>query len=87
MIVLDADSVMEGETLVEMVRRMDADRQLGILQVPPTPVNRLSMFARLQQFASRLYSDIFIADSGEDDLTEMKMHKLLYFAQKIHYKN
>lgn len=60
MIVLDADSVMEGETLVEMVRRMDADPQLGILQVPPTPVNRLSMFARLQQFASRLYSDIFI---------------------------
>lgn len=60
MIVLDADSVMEGKTLVEMVRRMDADPQLGILQVPPTPVNRLSMFARLQQFASRLYSDIFI---------------------------
>ncbi|WP_437185602.1 glucans biosynthesis glucosyltransferase MdoH [Planctomicrobium sp. SH668] len=60
MIVLDADSVMEGETLVEMVRRMDADPQIGILQVPPTPVNRLSMFARLQQFASRFYSDIFI---------------------------
>ncbi len=60
MIVLDADSVMEGETLVEMVRRMDADSELGILQVPPTPVNRLSVFARLQQFASRLYSDILI---------------------------
>jgi membrane glycosyltransferase len=60
MIVLDADSVMEGATLVEMVRRMDADPQLGILQVPPTPVNRLSLFARLQQFSSRLYSDIFI---------------------------
>jgi membrane glycosyltransferase len=60
MIVLDADSVMEGATLVEMVRRMDADPELGILQVPPTPVNRLSLFARLQQFSSRLYSDIFI---------------------------
>ncbi|HWL08638.1 MAG TPA: glucans biosynthesis glucosyltransferase MdoH, partial [Planctomicrobium sp.] len=60
MIVLDADSVMEGETLVEMVRRMDADPKLGILQVPPAPVNRLSLFARLQQFASRLYSDILI---------------------------
>jgi len=60
MIVLDADSVMEGETLVEMVRRMDADPTLGILQVPPAPVNRLSVFARLQQFASRLYSDILI---------------------------
>ncbi len=60
MIVLDADSVMEGETLVEMVRRMDADPKLGILQVPPAPVNRLSLFARLQQFASRLYSDVLI---------------------------
>ncbi|WP_437205314.1 glucans biosynthesis glucosyltransferase MdoH [Planctomicrobium sp. SH664] len=60
MIVLDADSVMEGATLVEMVRRMDANPRLGILQVPPTPVNRLSLFARLQQFASRLYGPIFI---------------------------
>jgi membrane glycosyltransferase len=60
MIVLDADSVMEGKTLVEMVRRMDADPQLGILQVPPTPVNQLSLFARLQQFSSRLYGPIFI---------------------------
>lgn len=60
MIVLDADSVMEGETLVEMVRRMDADPTLGILQVPPTPVNRMSFFARLQQFSSRLYGEVFL---------------------------
>lgn len=60
MIVLDADSLMEGGTLVEMVRRMEAQPQLGILQVPPTPVNRTSMFARLQQFASRLYGPVFI---------------------------
>src|SRR5690606_11621309 len=30
------------------------------------------------------YSKVF---SEHDDMTEMKMHKLLYFAQKQHYKN
>ncbi len=60
MLVLDADSVMSGPTVVEMVRRMDADPEMGILQVPPVPVNRLSVFARLQQFASRVYGPIFV---------------------------
>lgn len=44
MIVLDADSVMDGQTMVEMARRMQDDPALGILQVPPVPVNRLSFF-------------------------------------------
>lgn len=48
MIVLDADSVMDGRTLVEMVRRMERNPEIGILQVPPTPVNRQSVFARMQ---------------------------------------
>ena len=37
---------------------MDADSELGILQVPPTPINRLSFFARLQQFAARVYGPV-----------------------------
>jgi membrane glycosyltransferase len=60
MIVLDADSVMAGATMVEMVRRMERDPQLGILQVPPTPVDRHSLFARMQQFASRVYGPVFL---------------------------
>ncbi len=60
MIVLDADSVMAGETLVEMVRRMERDPRLGILQVPPRPVNRHSFFARLQQFAAYVYGPVFL---------------------------
>ncbi|MBA4029592.1 MAG: glucans biosynthesis glucosyltransferase MdoH [Planctomyces sp.] len=58
MIVLDADSVMDGHTMVEMSRRMQDDPSLGILQVPPVPVNRLSFFARLQQFSARLFSPV-----------------------------
>lgn len=60
MIVMDADSVMSAETLLEMLRRMEADPRIGILQVPPRPVNRNSLFARMQQFAARLYSPIFL---------------------------
>lgn len=59
MVILDADSVMSGGTLLEMVQRMERDPKLGILQVPPVPVNRDSFFARLQQFAASVYSELF----------------------------
>ncbi len=59
MIVLDADSLVAGHTMVEMLRRMQADDRLGILQAPPLPVGRESLFARLQQFAAQLYGPVF----------------------------
>jgi len=59
-VIFDADSVMEGRTLIEMARRMRDDPQLGILQVPPVPVNRSTFFARLQQFAADVYGDVFV---------------------------
>lgn len=58
-LILDADSVMAGVTLVEMTRRMEADDRIGILQAPPMPVNRGSLFARCQQFAASVYGEIF----------------------------
>lgn len=35
----------------------------------------------------RLYLSIFNLTEVENDLTEMKLHKLLYFCQKRHYEN
>ncbi len=61
MIVLDADSLMDGGTLVEMVYRMEDDPEVGILQVPPALVNRDSLFGRMLQFASALYGRVFNA--------------------------
>ena len=61
MIVLDADSLMSGSTLVEMVRRMRADPKLGILQAPPQPIDHHSLFARIQQFAAAMYGPMFTA--------------------------
>ncbi|MGE0385731.1 MAG: glucans biosynthesis glucosyltransferase MdoH [Gammaproteobacteria bacterium] len=61
MIILDADSIMAGETLALMVQRMDADPRLGLLQVPPVPVNHDSLFARILQFAGSLYGRMYTA--------------------------
>jgi membrane glycosyltransferase len=61
MLVFDADSIMAGETMVCLARMMDLHPQVGILQTSPTIVNRESLFARVQQFASRVYGPIFSA--------------------------
>jgi len=61
MIVLDADSIMSGETLVEMVARMERNPDVALIQVPPVPVNRTSLFARMLQFAGSLYGRMFTA--------------------------
>jgi membrane glycosyltransferase len=60
MVVLDADSLLDGATIRELVRRMDAAPRLGILQVPVRPVNRESLFGRIQQFAARMYGPLLI---------------------------
>ncbi|MDS4040169.1 MAG: glucans biosynthesis glucosyltransferase MdoH [Candidatus Competibacter sp.] len=61
MIVLDADSIMKGETLVEMVRLMERHPGVALIQTPPVPVNRESLFARILQFASSIYGRMFTA--------------------------
>ena len=59
MVVLDADSLMSGRTLVRMVQLMEREPQVGILQTNPSIINGQSLFARLQQFGNRLYSSLF----------------------------
>ena len=61
MIVLDADSVMAGTTIVRLVELMEAHPAVGIIQTVPVPVNRSSLFARIRQFASRLYGPLSAA--------------------------
>jgi membrane glycosyltransferase len=56
MVVLDADSVMSGATLVTLARVMEAHPEIGILQSLPLPVGRESLFSRLIQFGARLQS-------------------------------
>ncbi|MDN5865602.1 MAG: glucans biosynthesis glucosyltransferase MdoH [Gammaproteobacteria bacterium] len=57
--ILDADSLMEGETIKRMVRLMQCHERVGILQAPPRIVSARSPFARIQQFANCLYGPLF----------------------------
>jgi membrane glycosyltransferase len=58
MIVLDADSMMAGPTLVTLARAMAADPKAGIIQSLPLLHNRWTLYARMQQFAGRVYGPI-----------------------------
>lgn len=60
MLVLDADSLMDGADIMKMTRIMEAYPRLGILQTPPKLIRGVSVFTRLQQFAMRLYGPLFI---------------------------
>jgi len=59
MVVLDADSLMTGDTLVRLAAAMEAEPDLGLLQTVPMIINARTLFARLEQFASRLYGPMF----------------------------
>ncbi len=58
-LVLDADSLMDAPTLMRMVQLMEENPRVGILQAPPRIVCARSLFARVQQFANRLYGLLF----------------------------
>ena len=58
MIVLDADSLMTGDTLVRLVAAMEHNPDVGLIQTFPVMVNATTPFARLQQFAGRLYGPL-----------------------------
>jgi len=59
MIVLDADSIMCGATMVRMVEIMEQHPEVGILQTAPRGVGKESLIARMQQFANNVYGPIF----------------------------
>ncbi|MDB6128752.1 MAG: glucosyl transferase family 2 [Verrucomicrobia bacterium] len=59
MVVLDADSIMRGKAVGQLVRMMERNPGVGLIQTVPRLVNGETIFARLQQFASRLYGPLF----------------------------
>ncbi len=58
MIVLDADSLIEPDTLIALASMMRADPALGILQTAPQLIGARTLFGRLQQFAARVYGPV-----------------------------
>jgi membrane glycosyltransferase len=61
MIVLDADSVMSGDCLAALVRIAEANPDAGIIQTAPRAAGRDTLYARVQQFATRMYGPLFTA--------------------------
>jgi membrane glycosyltransferase len=61
MVVLDADSIMTGEALARLVTMMEAHPSAGIIQTAPRTVRGESLYSRLQAFANRIYSPIYLA--------------------------
>ena len=58
MIILDADSLMTGDTIVRLVSAMESHPNLALIQTLPVVVNARTLFARLQQFSGRLYGPL-----------------------------
>jgi membrane glycosyltransferase len=62
--VFDADSFMSGQTIVTLVKLMEAHPSVGLIQTPPAAINAESLFGRMLQFANRLYAPLFTAGSN-----------------------
>ncbi|MHB1678049.1 MAG: glucans biosynthesis glucosyltransferase MdoH [Sulfuriferula sp.] len=61
MVVLDADSVMTGDTITTLVRLMEANPKAGIIQTAPRACGVQTLHARAQQFAGRVVGRLFTA--------------------------
>ena len=70
LVVLDADSLMTGRAIVSLAAAMESDPDAGIIQTLPLIINRNTIFARVQQFAARIYGPVIAAGlaawSGRD---------------------
>ncbi len=55
MVVLDADSILGAATIKTLSARMNADPAIGLIQTMPMLVGGQTIFARLTQFAGRIY--------------------------------
>lgn len=58
MVTLDADSVMDGRTLVQIATAMERNPQVGLIQTLPIIAGGTTLFARMQQFAGRVYGPL-----------------------------
>jgi membrane glycosyltransferase len=61
MIILDADSLMTGDTILRLVSAMETHGGVALIQTLPMVVNARTLFARLQQFSGRLYGPLIAA--------------------------
>ncbi len=57
-LILDADSLMDGGTLVRLADAMERHDDVALIQTLPVIVNGHTVFARMQQFAGSVYGPV-----------------------------
>lgn len=57
-VILDADSLMTGDTLVRLAAAMEKHPDVALVQTFPVVVNGSTLFARMQQFSGRVYGPV-----------------------------
>jgi membrane glycosyltransferase len=57
-LILDADSLMTGETLIRLAGAMERHPDVGLIQTLPIITGATTLFARVQQFAGRVYGPL-----------------------------
>ncbi len=57
-LILDADSLMTGDTIVRLAGAMEGHDDVALIQTLPVIVNGNTLFARMQQFAGRVYGPV-----------------------------
>lgn len=58
MVILDADSLMSGESLLHLVDAMERNPRAGLIQTTPAILNGETLYQRVQQFGVRLYGRV-----------------------------
>lgn len=58
MLILDADSMMSGDTILGLTSIMEQRPSIGLLQTVPMTINAQTLFQRWQQFAGYAYGSI-----------------------------
>ena len=59
MIVLDADSLLTGDCMLQLTKLMEENPSTGIIQTSPEVINAETNFQRLMQFSGKIHSGIF----------------------------
>lgn len=57
-LILDADSLMTGDAIVRLAGAMQRHDDVALIQTLPVIVNGNTLFARMQQFAGRVYGPV-----------------------------
>ncbi len=61
MLILDADSMMSGETILHLVDAMERKPGIGLIQTTPAIIHGETLYARVQQYGVRMYGRVAAA--------------------------